>query len=128
MIQKKHIGLIIGIFLLIGIATTGYAQNERLMNIGEIELIPGTTIRPNDIKGDWTDEMYRQWFDELNRLMRESLRPNERPVITTPDFEKMTQDEIDAWRDSVINILYPNATIQRADKQTENREETNEPE
>jgi len=78
---------------------------------------PGTTFRPENTE-NWTDEMFRQWEEDIRKKYDTNEPIKEKPVIETPDFSKMTEPEIKAWEDSVINILYPPLTLFTYDPST----------
>lgn len=90
---------------------TAYAQKADVSDagkeIGKIDdLTPGKTIRPENSE-NWSPDMFRQWENAIKKVSEEKVKPAPRPVIKTPDFSKMTDEQITAWEDSIVNILYP---------------------
>lgn len=101
---------------------TAYAQKADVSDagkeIGKIDdLTPGKTIRPENSE-NWSPDMFRQWENAIKKVSEEKVKPAPRPVIKTPDFSKMTDEQITAWEDSIVNILYPPMDICTYDKST----------
>jgi len=98
MIPKKYLCNFVLFYLTDVNVMEGYAQDVRVMGLGEIEIIPGATIRLDDSRGDWTNEMYLQWFDELRRksnadgnLWKETDADNRIKTMTYDQFGRITK-------------------------------------
>ena len=82
------------------------------------DIKPGETIFFDASKGS-TGEQIRQWEDAIRAIENKRVKPYEMPVITPPDFSKMSEKEITAWEDSVLNVLYPRLEVQTSKKVTD---------
>ena len=85
---------------------------------GNLDIRPGMTIRPDDSRGDWTEDMYREWYEEIRRYNDAVAPPRMSPVIDYPDFTKMNSEQIKEWQDSILNVLYPRLETVHYDKET----------